>query len=31
MLDGDIPDFGEFLEQRRKLMAQTIQTYFERL
>ena len=31
LLDGEIPDFGEFLERRRKLMAQKIQTYFEGL
>lgn len=31
MLDGEIPDFGDFLEQRRRLMAQKIRTYFEAL
>lgn len=29
MLDGKIPCFDDFLEQRRKLMAQKIKTYFE--
>ncbi len=29
MLDGDIPSYGDFLEQRRKLMAQKIKTWFE--
>ena len=31
LLDGDIPDYDEFLEQRRVLMAQKIKTYFESL
>ena len=31
LLDGDIPDYDEFLEQRRVLMAQKIKTYFEGL
>ena len=31
MLDGGIPDYGEFLEQRRVLMAQKVKTYFEGL
>ncbi|WP_226782509.1 GmrSD restriction endonuclease domain-containing protein [Oceaniglobus trochenteri] len=31
LLDGDIPTFDDFLEQRRKLMAQKIKTYFEGL
>jgi hypothetical protein len=31
LLDGDIPDFGTFLDQRRKLMAAKIKTYFEGL
>jgi len=31
MLDGDIPDFEDFLEERRKLMALKIQTWFEAL
>ncbi len=31
MLDGEIPEYGAFLEQRRKLMAQKIRTYFEAL
>ena len=31
MLDGKIPSFDDFLEQRRKLMAQKITTYFEGL
>ncbi len=29
MLDGEIKDFGEFLEERRKLMALKIKTWFE--
>ncbi len=29
MLDGDIPSYSDFLEQRRKLMAQKIKTWFE--
>lgn len=31
LLDGEIPSFDDFLEQRRKLMAQKIKTYFEGL
>ncbi len=31
LLEGDIPPFDDFLEQRRKLMAQKIKTYFEGL
>jgi len=31
MLDGEIPYFDDLLEQRRKLMAQKIKTYFEGL
>lgn len=31
LLDGEIPDFGGFLEARRKLMAGKIKTYFEGL
>lgn len=31
MLDGDIPDYEYFLEQRRKLMALRIKEYFETL
>lgn len=31
LLDGEIPDFGDFLEARRKLMAAKINTYFEGL
>lgn len=31
LLDGDIPTFDDFLEQRRKLMAHKIQTYLEGL
>ncbi len=31
LLDGDTPDFDDFLEQRRQLMAQKIKTYFEGL
>ena len=31
MLEGDIPDYDEFLERRRTLMAQKIRTYFEKL
>ncbi|WP_244444234.1 GmrSD restriction endonuclease domain-containing protein [Lutibaculum baratangense] len=31
MLDGEIPDFGEFLDMRRHLMATKIKTYFEGL
>lgn len=29
MLDGEIKDFGEFLEERRKLMALKIKAWFE--
>ena len=29
MLDGDVPDFEDFLEQRRKLMALKIKQWFE--
>jgi hypothetical protein len=29
MLDGAIPDYNDFLEERRKLMAQKIKTWFE--
>ena len=31
LLKGEIPDFGDFLKVRRKLMAQKIKTYFEGL
>ncbi|MBF0192742.1 MAG: DUF262 domain-containing protein [Magnetococcales bacterium] len=31
LLDGEIPDYDDFLVQRRKLMARKIQTYFEGL
>lgn len=31
LLSGDTPDYGEFLDTRRKLMAQKIKTYFEGL
>jgi hypothetical protein len=31
MLDGDIPDYDDFLEQRRKLMAKRIQTWMTSL
>ena len=31
LLDGDVPDFDDFLEARRKLMAAKIKTYFEGL
>ncbi|MDH4188309.1 MAG: DUF262 domain-containing protein [Nitrospira sp.] len=31
LLDGKIPPFDDFLEQRRKLMAQKIKAYFEGL
>jgi hypothetical protein len=31
MLDGVIPDFGEFLDIRRQMMAAKIKTYFEGL
>lgn len=29
MLDGTIPDYDDFLEERRKLMALKIKTWFE--
>ena len=29
MLDGEIKDLGEFLEERRKLMALKIKAWFE--
>lgn len=29
MLDGDIKDFSEFMEERRKLMALKIKAWFE--
>jgi hypothetical protein len=31
MLDGEIPDYDDFLEQRRKLMAKRIQIWMESL
>ncbi|WP_339862555.1 GmrSD restriction endonuclease domain-containing protein [Thalassospira alkalitolerans] len=31
LLTGEAPDYGDFLEMRRKLMAQKIKTYFEGL
>jgi hypothetical protein len=31
MLDGTIPDYDDFLEERRKLMALKIKTWFEAL
>lgn len=31
LLDGEVPSFEEFLDNRRKLMAQKIKTYFEAL
>jgi hypothetical protein len=31
LLDGDIPDYEEFLAERRTLMAQKIKTWFETL
>jgi hypothetical protein len=31
LLDGEIPEFDDFLEQRRKLMALKIKTWFEAL
>lgn len=31
MLDGEIPDYEDFLTERRKLMAQKIKVWFERL
>lgn len=31
LLDGEVPDYGDFLEQRRQLMAQKIKTWFEAL
>ena len=31
MLDGAMPDYGDFLEERRKLMALKMKTWFEAL
>jgi len=31
LLDGSIPDYNEFLKERRKLMAQRIKTWFQSL
>ena len=31
MLDGDVPDYDDFLNARRTLMAAKLRTYFERL
>jgi hypothetical protein len=31
MLDGDIPEYKESLDVRRRLMVQKIKTWFERL
>lgn len=31
LLDGEVPDYSDFLEQRRQLMAQKIKTWFEAL
>jgi hypothetical protein len=31
LLDGDVPDYDDFLEERRKLMAMKIKTWFEAL
>ena len=31
LLDGEVPNYDEFLEQRRVLMAQKVQTYFGEL
>ena len=31
MLDGTVPEFDDFLEQRRNLMAQKVRTYFKQL
>jgi hypothetical protein len=31
LLDGQVPAYDEFLEARRKLMAQKIKTWFELL
>lgn len=31
LLDGKVPDYDDFLEQRRQLMAQKIKTWFEAL
>lgn len=31
MLDGDVPDYDDFLNARRALMAAKLRTYFERL
>jgi hypothetical protein len=31
LLDGEVPSYDDFLEQRRKLMAQKIKTWFQAL
>jgi len=31
LLDGEVPDYNDFLEQRRQLMAQKIKKWFEAL
>ena len=31
VIDGEIPDYDDFLEERRKLMALKIKTWFEAL
>lgn len=31
LLDGDIPDYDDFLKARRKLMAQKIKSWFQLL
>ena len=31
LLDGEIPKYDDFLEQRRTLMAQKIKTWFQTL
>ena len=31
MLDGQIPQYGDFLRQRRQLMAQKLRTWFQSL
>jgi len=31
LLDGEVPAYDDFLEQRRQLMAQKINTWFESL
>ena len=31
LLDGDVPPFDEYLEERRKLMAAKIREYFGKL